>query len=330
MIPLTVFSIRTFDRDERASATRGSAYRRVGSALLMAAFAAAQNPATPASVVRVVDEAGRPVPDAMVACVRGGTEGSLSAADGMARVPDACTAVYCERGGLVPDGARVERGKASCLLRAGLDILVEMPESICRKVPARQAGYEGCGTHVHPPGEWGRAEALATPGPRRSDAGQLERPERPGSSKAGLLQRRLHPLLPGSYHLTVYRSGDRWSCSTELIDLPAGERTIVPVWREPAVLKGRVLDARGKPVADVPLFVRVEGTAAQDAGGGWVCGQEDTGGEPPASGPEGSFVLSVDPGIPLRVEAGWKNYPLGTASAPIHCRAGCEVSLRLE
>src|SRR5436309_13232007 len=88
-------------------------------------------PTVHAAEVRVTDDAGKPVVDAMVVCLGRETGAAGSGEDGIAMVPDACKEVYCERGDLVPDQATIVKGKAACRLRAGHVLTVEMPATHC-------------------------------------------------------------------------------------------------------------------------------------------------------------------------------------------------------
>ena len=95
------------------------------------------------------------------------------------------------------------------------------------------------------------------------------------------------------------------------------------------MVKGRVLDRGGKPVADVPLFVRTDEPAEANASGAWVCGTPK-GDDEPTTAEDGSFRLKVDPGIPVRIEAGWKGYPIGTAATTVNGRRDRDLILKLE
>lgn len=43
---------------------------------------------------------------------------------------------------------------------------------------------------------------------------------------------------------------------------------------------------------------------------------------------DGSFRILIDPKVAVRVDAGWKNYPIGTASATLHGKPDGELVLR--
>src|SRR3989442_12751215 len=107
-----------------------------------------------AAEVRVTDDAGKPVVDAMVVCLGRESGAAGAGQDGIAIVPDACKEIYCERGDLVPDRALIEQGKAACLLRAGLVLTLEEEAIHC-------AG--GCYAMFHDPrsaSAGGRRETL--------------------------------------------------------------------------------------------------------------------------------------------------------------------------
>jgi len=268
------------------------------------------------SEVRVVDDAGKPVVDAMVACLGRETGAAVTGEDGTAIVPGACKEVYCERGDLVPDKAIVEEGKAACRLRAGLILSVE----IVPKQPD-ELYY----VSAYDPRNRGGLEAGITGGvPRTADGGSfVERDEQ------GKRRHRLRPLLAGRYRLEVGRHRDQWQCGTDLGELPAGQHNVTVVWREPVEVKGRVLDRQGNPVADVPLFVRPEEQDAASPAGGWTCIARQEGREP-VTNKDGIFRVLVDPAAPVKLEAGWQGYPIGTASISIKGIPGQEPVLRLK
>jgi len=87
------------------------------------------------------------------------------------------------------------------------------------------------------------------------------------------------------------------------------------------------LGAPGKPVSDVPIFVTPEpGTAAGEPV--WTCASEAM--REPVSGADGSFVVQIDPGVPVKIDAGWKNYPIGTASRTLRGKPDGEIVLALK
>lgn len=273
-------------------------------------------PVAPAIQVRVVDDAGKPVMGAMVACLGRDTGAALTDEDGAAAVPSACKEVYCERGDLVPDKAAVKEQKAACRLRAGLILTVETSPRQCDGL---------CYVVVHDPRNRKGLDSDITGGvPRTADSGTLEEPDEQGGR-----QRRLRPLMPGRYRLEVGRTRDQWECGTDLGELPAGLHHVIVVWREPIEVKGRVLDHQGEPVADVPLFVRPEEQGAASPSGGWTCSARQEGREP-VTDKNGTFTVLVDPGAPVRLEAGWEGYPIGTASISIKGTPGQEPVLRLK
>ena len=274
-----------------------------------------------AAEVRVTDDAGKPVVDAMVVCLGRETGAAGSGQDGIAIVPDACKEIYCERGDLVPDRALIEKGKAACRLRAGLVLTLEMEATRCA---------DGCYAIVHDPRSAdaaGRRETITGGVPRRADTGRLE----PSNVKKKL-QRRFRPLLPGRYRIEIerFRFPDAWRCGTDLGELPAGVHNVTAQWREPVEVKGRVLDREGKPVADVPLFVRPEQPTAGDPAGEWTCAARRREGSEPVTAEDGTFRVLIDPGASVRIDAGWEGYPIGTASVSFRGAPDRELVLRLK
>ena len=99
---------------------------------------------------------------------------------------------------------------------------------------------------------------------------------------------------------------------------------------EPVEVKGRVLDREGKPVADVPLFVRPEEPTAGDPAGEWTCAARQREGSEPVTAEDGTFRVLVDPGASVRIDAGWEGYPIGTASVSLRGAPDRELVLRLK
>ena len=275
-----------------------------------------------AAEVRVTDDEGRPVIDALVACLGQQTDAALTGEDGIAIVPDACKKIHCERGGLVPDETVIQKGKGACRLRAGLILTLEVVAADCG---------DGCFAFVYDPlsivGK-GQNRRIADGGARRADSGRIW--PSAASKKAEKLERRFLPLLPGRYRLEFGRDSDTWQCGIDLGELPAGAHSVTGLLRKPAVLKGRVLDREGKPIADVPLFVRPETTTAEDQIGVWTCAVKQEEGHEPLSAEDGSFRALIDPGASVRIEAGWEGYPIGTAAVSIRGVPDRELVLRLK
>ena len=101
-------------------------------------------------------------------------------------------------------------------------------------------------------------------------------------------------------------------------------------WREPVEVKGRILDREGKPVADVPLFVRAEQPTAGDPAGEWICAARRREGSEPVTAEDGTFRVLVDPRASVRIDAGWEGYPIGTASVSFQGAPDRELVLRLK
>jgi len=118
-----------------------------------------------------------------------------------------------------------------------------------------------------------------------------------------------------------------WHCRAELGAVAAGSKEVTLTWREPLEVRGRVLDRAGKPVSDVPIFVTPEpGTEAGEPV--WTCAFEAM--HEPVSGADGSFVVQIDPGVPVKIDAGWRNYPIGTASRTLRGKPDGEIVLALK
>jgi hypothetical protein len=276
-----------------------------------------------ASQVRVVDDAGKPVANVMVACTRGSTGAGLSGPDGVATVPDVCREVYCERGDRVNDLVKIELGKATCRVGAGVVMTVKAEPGTCA---------DGCSVEVaDAKDEWPRPGGRIEGGvPRRSSVGWIgwtksnDRSRGPGwwTSK---------PIAPG--HLKLYVNNELddvyWSCALDLGVVAAGASQATAVMRAPVEVKGRVLDRDGNPVSDVPLFANVKTPVAEGDKRAWACSAMSMNAMP-VSGPDGSFRLKIDPIMAVQIDAGWKDYPIGTASATVQGRPDCELVLRLK
>src|SRR5262245_38304428 len=138
------------------------------------------------------------------------------------------------------------------------------------------------------------------------------------------------PVSPGHLLLSVsvqLEDAD-WYCETDLGTVPAGPAQETALWRPPIEVTGVVLDRDGKPVSDVPLFTQRETPTAEAGKRVWSCSGV-YGNASPVSGPDGSFRLKIDPVVPVRIDAGWKNYPIGTASATLHGKLDGPIVLRL-
>ena len=190
-------------------------------------------------------------------------------------------------------------------------------------IEAKHCG-QGCYAIVRDPLDASAGKSTIMGGaPRRADSGTFE------PAGEGKFQRRFRPLLPGHYRLDIGRYDNSWACGSDLGELPAGARTVAAVWREPVEVKGWILDREGKPVADVPLFVRPEVAAAGGATAGWTCVARNEGNEP-VTAEDGSFHVLVDPGAPVRIEAAWEGYPIGTASASVRGVPDRKLVVRLK
>jgi hypothetical protein len=216
-------------------------------------------------VVTVLDPAGTPLPEVIVACERGAAGTALSDEHGRAALPAGCRRVSCERGDLVAGRAAVRDGIAVCRLESA---------AVLR------------GTVVLP--DDGRPYSVAAVergSPRRAAGGQFERPE--GSAPRRF---RLPALRPGRYDLWIVRGEDWWSCVSLTPELPPVDHAVTAVWREPGELRGTVLDGSGAPMGRALLHVRY---ALDAAAGGGAC-QTDPRGPDLVSGADGRFVALVD------------------------------------
>jgi len=120
-----------------------------------------------------------------------------------------------------------------------------------------------------------------------------------------------------------------WRCETDLGVVAAGAARETAQWRAPVEVSGRVVDRDGKPAPDVPLFVRPQAPAAEAGKRVWTCSSQDRNTEP-MSGAGGAFTVRIDPDVPVTLDAGWKNYPLGTGSVTLHGKPEGELVLRLK
>lgn len=277
-----------------------------------------------AAEVRVVDDADKPVANVMVACTRASTGAGLSGPDGIANVPDTCREVYCERGDRVNDLVKIDAGKATCRVRAGVVMTVKAERNMC---------VDGCWVTIMDADDREPHHGTIDGGvPRRSSHGWLgwRGPEYRGLDRSdGEGRWTSKPVSPGHLLLSVsvgLEDAD-WYCETDLGALPAGPAQETALWRPPIVVTGVVLDRDGKPVSDVPLFVQPE-TPAGAGKRAWKCAAMYKN-EMPLSGPDGSFRVQIDPAVPVRIEAGWKNYPIGTASATLRGKPDGPIVLRL-
>src|SRR5262245_20563837 len=117
------------DRHCARHARRGRAPSSLATTLTALAFAGSVGAG--AAEVRVVDDEGKPLTDAMVACMGKESGAALTGPEGLATVPDACREVYCERGDRVNEIARIVDGRAECRLRSGLLLRVLVENGLC-------------------------------------------------------------------------------------------------------------------------------------------------------------------------------------------------------
>jgi len=288
-----------------------------------------------AAEIRVVDDAESPLADVMVACTKGSTDAGLSGSDGRVQVAAACREVYCDRGDRVNDQVRIVDGKATCHVRAGAVLSVVARPGTCAN---------GCLVYIGNPSEpVPRRGTIEGGAPRRYTHGVLTW-DKPEPNKGREARERVpgrwtsKPIAPGRLTLGLTENGlegfgeargeSPWSCRTDLGVVGAGSTEVTAVWREPVEITGRVLDRDGKPVSDVPIFLAPQ-TPASAGERVWTCSADDTDREP-VTGADGSFRVMIDPSMPVRIDAGWKNYPIGTATATLHGKPAGELVLRLK
>src|SRR5262245_25504822 len=322
------------DRHCARHARRGRAPSSLATTLTALAFAGSIGAG--AAEVRVVDDEGKPLTDAMVACMGKESGAALTGPEGLATVPDACREVYCERGDRVNEIAKIVDGHAECRLRSGLLLRVFVEDELCARSPkgdprslknrSMAPCYAGA-RDVQLPRQGNRSgprsntEKIAGGVPRRGDGGLMDL----GSD--GRPRWESKPLLPGAYLVTVGLANSNWWCTTELDALPAVTVEEKGILRAPLEIRGRVLDRDGRPATDVPLFVQPK-TPAAGRQGSWYC-ERDPFDDPPVTAADGSFTILVDPLVTVVVDAGWKDYPIGTASALVKGKPEGELVLRL-
>ena len=225
-------------------------------------------------VVTVLHSDGSFAPNVAVVCMQGASGTGLTDEQGRVALPEGCLEVECMRGGLVTGRATIMNGAATCTVAEAAVIRGQI------------RGLTG--------GErWYSVQAVS------SDARSVAR-----SATADSTSPRFRLEVPaGSYELRIFRWGDWWSCSGALGSLTAGEKEVVADWREPAEVRGIVLDPAGRPFGRVLLRVVYEdGGEAPEPAGRTLC-ELDRNALDVISERDGRFVALVDPERAYRIVA---------------------------
>jgi hypothetical protein len=269
-----------------------------------------------ASEIRVLDASGSPVPETAVVCLGRESGAANAGPDGVAKIPDECRRVRCQRGDFVSVDVPVQGGKAECRFAAPLLIVVDPLPPDCAE--------KGCSAHAR------RLDGnVRDPG---MQAGDGWNPASPHFRQRTSLH--LTPMLPGhvlfSYALGVMPAGPFWTCETDLGIVPAGRLVVTPVWRRPSTVTVQVLGGDDRPRADVPVRVRVPlHQPGEDPPGTWHCSLEPEPRDGFRSGPDGSLTVEVDPGGHPIVEAGDPQGPEGFVSRVLDVVPDGPLVLRL-
>lgn len=258
--------------------------------------------------VSVTDDGGKPLADIAVACTDGVRGLALSDALGLTRLPDGCWKVACESGNYLPAEAKVVDGTAACTMRKALLLTV-------RPLPAPCRTEEGC-----------LVFAVSDSG-RRVGATSHHYALVAGTHFFDTERVHLGATPPGRYRLGIGLFHSSWHCWRFLPDLPAGETTVSPVWREPQQVMGQVLDAQGRPRANILVYV-LHDPALIQAGDGATC-EIDPKQSEAVSDAQGRFTLLYDPAIDIAIVAGDPDDPLGMASRPLPPASDAEIILQL-
>lgn len=265
-----------------------------------------------AADVRVVDHNGAPVPDAAVVCLGREVGRANAGPDGVAVIPGACKKVWCERGDFVGVEATLYDGKALC----------QFPPAVMMAVEPLPPGCED------DPGCLALLRSAISPTDNRSD--EYRPPHRTFPGWAPAKEFRFTPTRPGRFQLVVERLRDDWSCGADLGDIPAGERTITPTWREPASIHGVVVGVDDKPRAGVPIRVRPRRLNAGEASVGvWLCTSGRFQISPVRSAVDGGFTVLVDSMEKPTIEAGAPDDPDGYASVVLDALPQAPLVLKL-
>jgi len=260
--------------------------------------------ATWAAAVTVLDPEGRPVADTLVMCLDPEESSALTDAEGVATVPDACSAVSCWRGGHLPGRARVEHGAATCRLTAGQRVTVALELPGCADFHAGLVPVDVAGDNV-------RSSVME---PEEHDSGGCV-------ARLGL-------AVPGERDVWV-GDGRGWTCQARIVLSPEDADDVVrAIWRSPLELAGTVLDAAGRPATDIPVRVRDPVGDDPPAPEEWWCTSRDSAADI-FTADDGSFHVLVDPDRRSVIEAGSSWDPDGFASLEVGPLPVGPVVLRL-
>ena len=226
-----------------------------------------------ASVVTVRHRDGSHAPNVAVVCVRGASGTGLTDEQGRVSLPEGCLEVECMRGGLVTGRTRIVERAATCTV---VEAAVIRGEIVGATSGARY-----------------RVQAVSSV-TRRAVQGAIV----DSSSPVG--PRRFSIEVPeGSYDLRVFRWDDYWACTSGLGSVTAGGKEVVAAWREPAEIRGIVLDAEGRPFGRVLLHVVYDETEPAPR---TLC-EIDRDALDVISERDGRFRALVDPERPYRIVA---------------------------